>query len=82
MWVGWKDVAPSEQAGGGGAGVCFSEWLRAFATWKLLRCFAFFFFTDSTANQLPFSSDFFVLFKTQRSALRAVLGLHVSTLGV
>lgn len=41
-----------------------------------------FFFTDSTANQLPFSCDFFVLFKTQSSALRAVLGGHVSTLGV
>lgn len=41
-----------------------------------------FFFTDSTANQLPFSCDFFVLFKTQRSAWRAVLGGHVSTLGV
>lgn len=40
----------------------------------------FFFFMDSTANQLPFSCDFFVLFKTQRSALRAVLGGHVSTL--
>lgn len=37
---GGGDVAPSEQAGGGGAGVCFSEWLRAFATWKLPQCLA------------------------------------------